>query len=78
MEPNDVFQDVDLMEWWETVERKLKMKCFFFFVLFFLTTYPIKHLLKHQLLSNSYPSALETNFTHVLVVKWNQILSARC
>lgn len=63
MEPNDVFQDVDLMEWWETVERKLKMKWVFFFGFF---------------LSNSYPSALETNFTHVLVVKWNQILSARC
>lgn len=31
MEPNYVFQDVDLMEWWETVERKLKMKCFGFF-----------------------------------------------
>lgn len=64
MEPNDVFQDVDLMEWWETVERKLKMKWGLFFLGFFL--------------SNSYPSALETNFTHVLVVKWNQILSARC
>lgn len=35
MEPNDVFQDVDLMEWWETVERKLKMKWVFFFRFFF-------------------------------------------
>lgn len=37
MEPNDVFQDVDLMEWWQTVERKLKMKfSSFSLLLFFL------------------------------------------